>query len=359
MRFCVIVLAWFPLRLPAQSNVNIPIGMPDPKPYTLHVYANSIQIPTLTLTKSHKNIPGLTARSFDITLDHGPKFHPTMVKTEGDSPISLGILLDVSGPMEAENDVLRSNIAALATHSFLPHDHVSVFGVDCKIIRTLNDAPATADNLQQGVDRALWSATAHDGISAAPRCATGKHLWDSIAGAVTSMAGLPGYRVLLVITDGQDFGSLNRWSEVQRLAVDKAVTVFAICPTRPGQFMGNSGTVVSAVRFTVVEDPLDFLCGDTGGLVLEGKPPAVADEVPHVLELVRNRYILVFPRPSNESRGAHYLDVKISQKDAIVRPAGVGLPLPDPSIENDPSTVPSNNSNAPKFGNRRPLPAPQ
>lgn len=343
----------------AQSKVNVPVPMPDPTPYTLHVYADTIQIPTLTLTADRKLIPGLTSESFNISLDAGPTFHPAHVKMEADSPLALGILLDLSGHVDGQNNALRNAVGTFAEQSLLPHDRVSTYGFDCEMVRTLKGVPASADALEKGVDALLLPTKANTDAAPAPHCPSSKRLWDSIAGAVREMANISGYRVLLVVTDGEDFGSKNRWSEVQHFALENAVTVFAIRPMRTMTIESPSANRGGSPRIAMREDPLEILCSTTGGLTFQDKPAAVANEMPHLLELIRNRYVLSFPRPSNQTRGTHAMEVKIAQRNAIVHPAGVGVPLPDPAIRADPSTVPSTNADAPKLGDRRPIASPK
>ena len=60
-------------------------------PYTLHVYTDLLQIPTVALTRLHGSYRELTAQRFTISLDSGPGFHPTHIRSEGDDPVSLAI----------------------------------------------------------------------------------------------------------------------------------------------------------------------------------------------------------------------------------------------------------------------------
>ena len=64
---------------------------------TLHVYANTIQIPVLVLGADREPTAAIDPGRFEVSLDGGPKFRATHVRREGDDPISLAILLDVSG----------------------------------------------------------------------------------------------------------------------------------------------------------------------------------------------------------------------------------------------------------------------
>ena len=74
------------------------------------------------------------------------------------------------------------------------------------------------------------------------------------------------------------------------------------------------------------------------------------------VKLIRGRYIVEFPRPVTTVGGHHSLDITIStRRDAFIRPAGSEFPTDDPSILNDPTTVPPDPSRTPQFGDRKVL----
>jgi hypothetical protein len=75
--------------------------------------------------------------------------------------------------------------------------------------------------------------------------------------------------------------------------------------------------------------------------------------------MVRERYIVEFPRPSNEKAGRHGLLVKVDRGGYFIRPAGITFPLMDPAVLADPTTVASDPSKAPTMGSRRPLASPR
>jgi len=75
-----------------------------------------------------------------------------------------------------------------------------------------------------------------------------------------------------------------------------------------------------------------------------------------LLKMVRQRYILEFPRPANSTIGVHEIRVKVAKReDLFIAPAGISMPLPDSAILKDPTTVRSDPSLTPEQGNRRPM----
>lgn len=89
---------------------------------TLHVYTDTIQIPVLVLSAQHEALPSIAPTRFNVVIDGGPKFRVSHVRLEGDDPISLSILLDVSGDEAALMSKVSGEIAGLAPLSLRPAD---------------------------------------------------------------------------------------------------------------------------------------------------------------------------------------------------------------------------------------------
>src|SRR5580698_1951598 len=83
---------WAPLW--AQQQDDPP---PPPNLYTLHVYTNLMQFPTIVLGPDLNPMKPVPREKFNVTIDGGPIFHPTKMRIEGDDPISLAVLLDAGG----------------------------------------------------------------------------------------------------------------------------------------------------------------------------------------------------------------------------------------------------------------------
>src|SRR5215471_861451 len=146
--------------------------------HTLHVYTNLVQVPTLVL---QGNLQPLTApiseKRFSISIDSGPWFQVTHVRLEGNDPISMSILLDTNAKDFMPG--ISDDIAALAPAWLAPRDHVSIYAMDCGLIRSLNDVPAEREILKRGTDATLreWVARRGKRDSA---CKKPVALWDSL-----------------------------------------------------------------------------------------------------------------------------------------------------------------------------------
>jgi hypothetical protein len=355
MRFllCVLGLAvgWSGVALVAQE----PTAVVDGGVPTLHVYTNLIQIPTLVLGANRERIKTpIAASRFSVSIDNGSWFRATHVRVEGDDPISLSILLDVSGDGAELMPKISDAIGALAPLSLHPKDHVSIYALDCSLVQSLNDVPAESGQLKLGVDEALESWTLRKQNEKEPNCQQSLHLWDALVHITGDMAKLPGRRVVLAVTNGRDQGSSYTWNELRSLAEGRGVAVFGLSYV-PQYSKSRS----KAFQRWSSEDPFHSVCELSGGLVLEAVPRLVEDALKQFVAMVRERYIVEFPRPANATAGQHVQEVRIARSNDFIRPAGISVPLPDPAVLADPTTISSGPEVTPDMGTRAPMKKPQ
>ncbi len=331
---------------------------------TLHVYEDLVQVPTLVLTQSHAKYPDLSPQAFSVRFDGGPVAHPSDVRLEGNDPLALALLLDVS---QKEQLQLVKRFAAQPDPSpadiFTGSDRMSVFADDCNLVRSLQNVPGSYSGLRAGVSSVLASPTLHGSGETKARCGGKRRLWDVIATTILQMQKLPGRRVLIVVTDGLDRGSAISPDEVRRLAIRSGVTIFGIQPAQPV----NTDNVISGRGATqlatdtpqttsLTKDEFATICDGTGGLTTSDESNTIAYTLRRVIEFMRERYILDFQRPSNTTAGDHSIAVRVPDSTAFVRVSGAVFPLRDPQMLHDPSTVPSDLSHAPHFGDQKPKP---
>ena len=331
-----------------------------PAPYTLHVYANLIQIPTLVLTRKLQPISPIPVGRFDLSLDSGPSFHPTRMRREGDDPLALAILIDDSRDPFNTLPALGDALSTLAPQFLHPQDHVSIFALDCSLVRSLIDATAGPAKLQQGVAAALATSALH-GNKSKPACRNSLHLWDSVAYVTSILSGLPGWRVLLVLSTGNDTGSVNKWATIQQYAATNGVAVFGLRDSLLFSLdYGSAALYAHGIpgfyqpSASNSEDLFELLCANTGGLLLTRPVAELRSNLEDILTMLRGRYILQFPRPDTSQPGLHNMAVTIPGNDLFISGTGVSVPLPDPRIQADPTTVPSAPSPA-VLGHRRPI----
>jgi hypothetical protein len=314
----------------------------------LHVYTNLVQVPTLVLEGSLNQIKTLIAeKRFSISIDSGPWFQVTHARLEGNDPIALSILLDNSATdlMPKISDA----IAALAPSMPSDRDSISVYAMGCGLTRSLNNVPPESAELRLGVDAALRPGIIRQRDRNVPNCGRPVHLWDALGFIISELHKLPGRRVILVVTDGHDRGSVRSWNEVRRYAQVTGVAVFGIM---------EKPVVASTVQAPAVrqrdENALQSICELSGGMVMMTNFASVQGTLERSIAMLRARYILEFPRPAKSTSGEHDMRIKIAGgDDDFIMPTGITVPLPDPASSADPMTVRSDPSHTPEQGQRR------
>jgi hypothetical protein len=107
------------------------------------------------------------------------------------------------------------------------------------------------------------------------------------------------------------------------------------------------------------EDPFHSLCELSGGTVIMSDTRLLPDALKRFVAMLRERYIVEFPRPANATAGLHVQEVRIAKSNAFIRPAGISVPLPDPAVLADPTTISTGPELTPDTGTRVPLKNPQ
>jgi hypothetical protein len=333
---------------------------------TLHVYTNLVQVPTLVLTMTNDLISKPIAENrFSVSIDSGRWFRATHVRQEGDDPVSLSILLDANGDTAALLPKIGDAIGKLAPLSLHPRDRVSVYALDCSLLRSLNDAPANSVMLKQGVAAVLEPTLLRKSNQREKNCELRGRLWDGLGQVAIALAGLPGRRVILVVTDGNDTGSKLSWNQVRDFAQARGIAIFALnlgstSSAGIGYRMGRGGYLPSGGGSSPLENPLISLCELSGGIVTRmSDPTALSKSLERFVTVLRERYIVEFPRPSNSTAGEHGMEIKIDKGSYSIRPSGVSMPLPDPVLMADPSTIQAGPSQAPEEGTRKVMSKPK
>jgi hypothetical protein len=311
--------------------------------YTLHAYANLIQIPTLVLSWKSQPLPPIPRQRFAIRLDSGPAFRPTAMHIEGDDAIDLVVLLDASGDQKELLSNFANAMDRMARTYLLPHDHVTVYAIDCKLVRTAAVTADDAAGIQSSVAAALSSPALH-GVRG-KFCGERIHLLDSLVNIGNQLTHSPNRRVILTIGDGEYDESIRSWAEAKVFLSSHAVAVFSIHESY-NPFVGDSNSGEQLFR---------NLCESTGGLFLGSSAPQLGASLSRFIALVRGRYIIEFPRPGESRSGSHEVEISVPGTHDFVVHTGAIVPLPDPSTLADPNTVPNAISSPATYGKRPPI----
>jgi hypothetical protein len=261
----------------------------------------------------------------------------THARLEGNDPISLAILLDLSQPKASLMESIDDAIAGLAPLSLTARDHLWVYALDCQLHNSPVDDPADRAAVKQAVDSVLASWKTRGGVRQSGSCPNPLYLWDSVTVVTKELRAQPGLRVMLVVSGGVDGGSRNNWNLAREYAVASSVAIFGL----------TGGTNL------FVEDSFNSVCQLSGGMLLKASPHNFAKQLQWFMTMVRGRYIVEFPHPVSTTPSHFIMDISIANSLAFIRPAGATVSVDDPKILNDPMTVHPDPSYAPQVGKRK------
>jgi hypothetical protein len=371
---CAVVLAIAPNPTNAQTPAAAVAPSTDnrqPPITTFHVYTNLEQIPVLVLNADHQRMKPIDTSRFRVRIDSGPLFVPKYVRQEGDDPISLAILIDATRQKNELIPQLTQSISELAPGYLHSHDLVAVYRFDCNLIRTLYFKPADPAVLKDAVDRALesWHSGGEKQASGGS-CKPSMPLWDSMAKTLADLSHQPGRHVLLVVSDGQDTGSKTPWTQVMRSAQTDSAAVFALTNLSLQIFKSEEdnrpGRVVIRPQVTwnwkLLQDPenkLDLICELSGGLEIQAEQRFEAFRLKEFAQMLRERYILEYPRGKDRKAGINGLEVSLGRDDLYIRPSGVSAPVASEDEIKGLNTAPADPTSTPTVGPRRALSIPQ
>lgn len=338
---CTAFVAALPLC--AQTPTAPQTPTPPASPYTLHVYANLIQLPTMVLGVGDEPQRSIAQDRFRIRIDGGPWFKPTRMHMEGPESLMLGVVLDASGSEPLLQKEAPAALASLASTSLTVSDRLSIAAFDCAIFRSNVIAPKE-DVIRTTTEQTLDAPGVHSPNPKQPNCLQESRLIDTIAVTAAGIAQQGTRRALIVVSDGYDRQSKHTWEELIRFAHSNGIAVFAV---RTNGYAAPSYEMPDR-RDSILR--LRELCRSSGGLMLETTPQQFSETLSRVLSLLRSRYILEFPRPANATGGRHYTEVKLPGRDVTILFSGVQAKLPDEDERSGATTVPHDATNDPQQG---------
>lgn len=272
--------------------------------------AENVPIFVTVSDKSGQLVPDLTRADFQI-FDNG-KPQALTVFDNSPQPIRLIIMVDVSGSMAGNVNLLRAAAAQLINR-LGPGDLVRIgsFGGTIDISPTFTrDVGELARSLPTFIP---------------PNAPT--PLWQAVDKAMGEFGEGAGRPVVLAMSDGKDTGPLvNGWRGTRWLTpieiVDRAeqedVMIYGIAVHSRGQ-MGGGGNMMSRLVQHLPDPSLGKVAEDTGGGYHELRPrddlgatfARIADELHH-------QYLLGFVPPARDGK-MHKVEVKLTKKDMKAR----------------------------------------
>ena len=225
-----------------------------------------------------------------FTVFEDGRRQPIALFRKDDVPVSIGLLIDNSGSMRSKRAQVEA--AALAfVRASNPLDEVFVVNFADKV---RIDVPMTSDihRLETGLARvdSIGGTAMRDAIDAGERY---------LAEHATRER-----RILLVVTDGNDNASSASSSQIQQLAEERRVSIYAV-----GLLNGEDPSKAKQAR-----RELSRLTETTGGVVYF---PDTIDEIGGAAEelarQIRNQYTIAYA-PTNQAVDGSYRRIRVTAR---------------------------------------------
>jgi VWFA-related protein len=306
-------------------------------------HTDIVVVPVTVTDPSGHFVRGLTADQFDV-IDGGGR-RPIMQFEDERVPVSLGILLDISGSMATDPKARAADDARwadtrraleLLVQRLNPRDEVLFAAFADKVglavpwTRDHDQVPRAFNALRPGGYTAMFDAVK----LIAPAFQRAEH----------------GRKVLLVITDGRDslvpkihgnpppvFRGGTREQQVQAEIYYRQKTLRDLAIGATQRAVTSSGAAVYAIGMGTGKgayvdlENLELLTANSGGYVEDITDPAeITAAVARVFDELQSQYLLAF-EPAHADGKYHDIVVTTKNKDQRVR-ARSGYVAPGPSL---------------------------
>jgi VWFA-related protein len=256
-------------------------------------------------------VGGLTKDDFRIFED-GKQQEIKYFTRETDLPLTIGLLVDVSGSQERLIEVERRAAEAFFKSVLRPKDLAFLisFGHEAEL---LQDATSSIKLLRDGLSQ-LKLNTAVGGLHPGPvptaNSGAGTILWDAVyLAAEDRLKGEAGRKVIVVITDGVDTGSQKSRTQAIEAAQKADAIVYSIYYADFA--MGGGGG----------QGDLRRMSDDTGGRVFDiDRRTTLEDAFHQIQEEMRSQYSISYS-PTNPKKDGTFrkLELKTVSKDQKVQ----------------------------------------
>jgi VWFA-related protein len=227
----------------------------------------------------------------------------------GTAPISLAVLLDISGSMAVGGNMDRARhaVAVATDHLSDERDEAALFTFDS----VMQQVVAFTDDLDRvrrvSLEGTPWGKTS---------------LFDAIAITARAVAARDNrHRAVLVITDGVDTGSELTAAQVSGIASSIDVPVYLLTVVHPLDHQGTRFAVTAADTRVADTATLADLARWTGGdMRIASVRTHTDEELEDLFAELRHQYVIMFEPGARP--GWHPIEIRTRNKSHVVRARG-------------------------------------
>ncbi|MBV9959948.1 MAG: VWA domain-containing protein [Acidobacteria bacterium] len=288
---------------------NSPQPQPTPAPTGTQetqdegpIFIREVRLPISVTDKKKLPVSGLTKDDFLIYEDKQLQQIISFRDEKDTLPVYVGVLMDTSpstaGKLKFEKEAAKDFIYTVTR---LRKDKVAFVTFDHEI-KLHQDFTDKLDQLDRAVD-------------AVKKPGEKTSLYDAIwQFCDEKMRGVPGLRVLVVITDGEDTYSRAVLRDAIDIAQRTETTIFAISTKA-----GFTGTVPGVEAGTIADQSdreLERLCAETGGAVFfTGDITELERSFTKISKELRSVYVVTY-KPSNEKYDGSFRNIEVRLRNS-------------------------------------------
>jgi VWFA-related protein len=285
------------LALLAASRPVFAQAADEPSP--IRVDVNVVNVLCTVSDKRGGLVTDLGKEDFEIRED-GRKQEIRYFTRETDLPLTVAMLVDVSGSVRSVLENERVAAGRFFDTVLRPNDHALLLGFSSTLV-LWQDFTSSSQRLNNALSQ--LHAIRFRGLPAGGQMMPGTLLYDAVyQTAVGKLEGVSGRKAMLIVSDGLDNGSRKHLDDAVQAVQATNTIVYAVC--YDDKYFGCAF--------------LNSLARPTGGQMFVTGKKQTLDEIFHLIEEeLRSQYSIGFT-PVNAAR-----DGKFRRLDVKVRPKGL------------------------------------
>ena len=223
----------------------------------------------------------------------------------GDSPVSLAVLLDISGSMAVGGNMARAREAVGVAMKTLRQgaDEAALFTFDSELQEVVRFTQELDRVRRVSLEGKPWGQTS---------------LYDAVAQTARTVGQRTNrHRAVLVITDGVDTGSRMKAPEVSAIASSIDVPVYLLTVVSPVDHVGEDlGVVQTDSRMAETATLADLARWTGGDMRMVSQSAQTVEAIADLFSELRHQYVITFE--PGERAGWHPLEIRTRKKNLTV-----------------------------------------
>jgi VWFA-related protein len=302
-------MSGFPLRVPVL--VLLAAAGANSQDTVIRVDVNLVNVLCSVHDKHNALVGNLEQKDFRVFED-GKEQEIKYFTRQTDLPLTIGLLVDVSGSQERLIEPERRAASDFFSQVLRSKDLAFLigFGKDAELLQDSTSSPKLLEDGLKDLHLSVGVGGLNPGPVPTIGTPAGTILYDAIyLAANDKLRREAGRKVIVVITDGVDQGSKETREDAIEAAQKADTVIYSIYYADPGFYGGFGGGGG--------EGELKRMSEETGGRVFHvDRKNTLEDAFRELQEEMRTQYLLSYA-PTNDKRDGSYrkLEVKLSNKD--------------------------------------------